>query len=35
MTHMGPMGVIPGSHNGELFDLYGDDGQWSGAIKDR
>lgn len=32
---MGPMGVIPGSHNGELFDLYSDDGQWTGAIKDR
>ena len=32
---MGPMGVIPGSHNEELFDLYGDDGQWVGAIHDR
>ena len=32
---MGPMGVIPGSHREELFDLYGDDGNWMGAIKDR
>jgi ectoine hydroxylase len=32
---MGPMGVIPGSHRGELFDLYGDDGRWTGAIKPR
>lgn len=29
---MGPMGVIPGSHEGELFDLYGRDGNWVGAI---
>ena len=32
---MGPMGVIPGSHEEALFDLYGDDGQWVGAIHDR
>jgi hypothetical protein len=32
---MGPMGVIPGSHRREIFDLYGDDGGWVGAIKDR
>ena len=32
---MGPMGVIPGSHDEDLFDLYGDDGQWVGAIHDR
>ena len=31
---MGPMGVIPGSHKGELFDLYANDGAWAGAIKD-
>ncbi len=31
---MGPMGVIPGSHKGELFDLYAEDGTWAGAIKD-
>lgn len=31
---MGPMGVIPGSHKGELFDLYGDNGSWAGAIKE-
>ncbi|MCH9671331.1 MAG: phytanoyl-CoA dioxygenase family protein [Gammaproteobacteria bacterium] len=29
---MGPMGVIPGSHQRELFDLYGRDGAWTGAI---
>jgi len=29
---MGPMGVIPKSHEGELFDLYGADGNWVGAI---
>ncbi len=31
---MGPMGVIPGSHRGEIFDLYGADGNWTGAIDD-
>lgn len=29
---MGPMGVIPKSDRGELFDLYGPDGKWTGAI---
>lgn len=32
---MGPMGVIPGSHDRELFDLYGPDGAWTGAIDPR
>ncbi len=31
---MGPMGIVPGSHRGELFDLRDDDGRWSGAIRD-
>jgi len=31
---MGPMGVIPKSHDGELFDLYGPSGDWVGAIDD-
>lgn len=31
---MGPMGVIPGSHRQEIFDLYGKDGNWVGAIDD-
>ncbi|MDE0943765.1 MAG: phytanoyl-CoA dioxygenase family protein [Alphaproteobacteria bacterium] len=31
---MGPMGVIPGSHKGEIYDLYGDDGNWVGALSD-
>ncbi len=32
---MGPMGVVPGSHRGELFDLYDDDGRWTGSINPR
>lgn len=32
---MGPMGIIPGSHKGELFDLFDDELNWTGAIKDR
>jgi ectoine hydroxylase-related dioxygenase (phytanoyl-CoA dioxygenase family) len=31
---MGPMGVLPGSHTGPLYDLYGADGSWAGAIPD-
>ena len=31
---MGPMGIVPGSHHGELFDLYGDDGKWTGSIRE-
>ena len=31
---MGPMGVIPGSHKGEIYDLYGRDGGWVGALDD-
>lgn len=30
----GPLGVIPGSHEGPLFDFYGPDGQWVGALSD-
>ncbi|MGI9599466.1 MAG: phytanoyl-CoA dioxygenase family protein [Acidimicrobiales bacterium] len=29
---MGPMGVLPGSHTGRLYDLYGADGSWAGSI---
>ncbi|WP_416899378.1 MAG: phytanoyl-CoA dioxygenase family protein [Minwuia sp.] len=32
---MGPMGIIPGSHERELFDLFDDDGAWTGAIRPR
>ena len=32
---MGPMGVIPGAHEGELFDLYDGNDCWAGAISDR
>ena len=31
---MAPMGVIPGSHDGPLFDLYDHDNQWTGNIRD-
>ena len=31
----GPLGVIPGSHETEVFDHYADDGAWAGFIKDR
>ena len=31
---MGPMGVLPGSHLGALYDLYAEDGSWAGAMRD-
>ena len=31
---MGPMGIVPGSHRGELFDLYGANGRWTGSISE-
>ena len=31
---MGPMGIVPGSHTGELFDLRTPGGGWAGSIKD-
>ena len=31
----GPLGVIPGSHKGELFDEYNDKGQWVGCLSER
>ena len=31
---MGPMGVVPGSHLGELYDLLDAGGDWSGSILD-
>ena len=36
-THMenGPLAVLPGSHNEELYDLYGLDGHWAGSLNDR
>ncbi len=30
----GPLGGLPGSHNGPLYDLYNDDGTWNGALSD-
>ena len=29
---MGPMGVIPSSHKGTLYNQYSKDGQWAGSI---
>lgn len=29
-----PLGVIPGSHAGELFDQYNDKGEWAGCLGD-
>lgn len=31
---MAPMGVIPGSHDGPLFDLYDHANEWTGNIRD-
>ena len=31
---MGPMGIVPGSHTGELYDLRNPDGSWSGSLSD-
>ena len=30
---MGPMGVLPKSHLGTLYDQYDDEGNWAGAMK--
>lgn len=30
---MGPMGVFPGSHKSELYDLYDNSENWAGAMK--
>ena len=30
-----PLTVIPGTHKGELFDLYDDEGVWTGHISER
>ena len=30
----GPLGVIPGSHNGPLYDQYDDNGKWTGCLSD-
>lgn len=32
---MGPLLCVPGSHDGELFDHFDDDGNWVGHILDR
>ncbi len=33
-AEMGPMGVLPGSHHGKLYNLYREDGSWGGAMND-
>ena len=33
-SDMAPMGVLPGSHDGPLYDLYDTNGQWTGNIRD-
>ena len=30
----GPMGVVPGSHKGKIFDQYNSDDQWVGCLSD-
>ncbi len=30
----GPLGVVPGSHNGDLYNQYNDDGQWTGCLNE-
>ncbi len=30
----GPLAVLPGSHEGPLYDQYGADGQWAGCLSD-
>jgi ectoine hydroxylase len=36
-THMsnGPLAVLPGSHNADLYDQYGADGAWMGCLNDQ
>ncbi len=31
----GALGFIPGSHSGDLFDQYDDEGEWRGCLSDR
>ena len=31
----GPLAVVPGSHDGELFDHFDEDGNWTGYVADR
>ena len=32
---MGPMGAIPGSHVGPIYDHYSEDGNWTGALREK
>ena len=31
---MGPMGAIPGSQDGPIYDHYREDGEWAGAVRE-
>jgi len=31
----GPLAVLPGSHNQQLYDQYADNGDWNGCLNDR
>lgn len=31
--NMGPVGMIPGSHDGELYEQYNDEGEWIGCLR--
>ena len=33
-SDMAPMGIIPGSHEGPLYDQYDESGRWTGNIRD-
>ena len=30
----GPVGIIPGSHDGPLYELYDEEGKWTGGLRD-
>ena len=32
---MGPMGILPNSHRGQIFDLQDSTGRWVGAIQEQ
>jgi ectoine hydroxylase len=34
-SDQGPLGVVPGSHEGPLFDQYNDRGEWVGCLTER
>jgi ectoine hydroxylase-related dioxygenase (phytanoyl-CoA dioxygenase family) len=30
----GPIGILPGTHNGPIFDQYGEEGVWAGSLSE-